>query len=300
MENTVIGTIQYLKDKNPDYIFLCASSGVPDGWLLKEAWKKAYPNEKLPRFYTIDPTAGPGLVNEDNRRKYWDKRIPLEKSKIIVYDDMIGQQAKGVKKKIEEYAQKTGKEVSVEFGPPLGISRASSFGQEGYEWFKDKYDYNCPEIVAPVVRFFGVNGKSNRERSFEGELTNKELREMANRGYGTLAGRIHHRRSGEKRDPSERKQLVYIRTLKYIGRQAGERLREQIEEQEAQKKKSLEQRVSSVVAIAGLVSSFFFLGSSITGNAIGNISRSSGSWLGICLFLVGIAGALFWFRSKKR
>jgi hypothetical protein len=65
-------------------------------------------------------------------------------------------------------------------------------------------------------------------------------------------------------------------------------------------RKSLEQKVSSVVAIAGLVSSFFFLGSSVTGNAIGSISRSSGSWIGIGLLLVGIAGALVYFRSKKR
>lgn len=66
------------------------------------------------------------------------------------------------------------------------------------------------------------------------------------------------------------------------------------------KRKSLEQKVSAVVAISGLCASFFLLGSNVTGNAIGNLGKSSGSWLGIILFLVGIAGALVYFRSKKR
>ncbi|MBU3913704.1 MAG: hypothetical protein KKE50_06445 [Nanoarchaeota archaeon] len=63
---------------------------------------------------------------------------------------------------------------------------------------------------------------------------------------------------------------------------------------------NLEQKVSSVVAIGGLLSSFFFLGSSVTGNAIGSLGKSSGSWLGLVLFLVGIAGVFWYFRSKKR
>ena len=67
-----------------------------------------------------------------------------------------------------------------------------------------------------------------------------------------------------------------------------------------EKQKSLEQKVSSVIAIGGLLSSFFLLGSSVTGNAIGNLGKSSGSWLGIGLFLVGIAGVFWYFRSKKR
>ena len=49
--------LERLKANNPDYVFLLASSAVPDGWILKEGWKKAFPGQKVPRFYTIDPTA---------------------------------------------------------------------------------------------------------------------------------------------------------------------------------------------------------------------------------------------------
>ncbi len=66
------------------------------------------------------------------------------------------------------------------------------------------------------------------------------------------------------------------------------------------KKQVLEQKVSAVVAIAGLISSFFFFNASVTGNAIGNIGKSSSSWIGIGLLLLGVVGALFYLYSKKR
>jgi hypothetical protein len=65
-------------------------------------------------------------------------------------------------------------------------------------------------------------------------------------------------------------------------------------------RKSLEQKVSSVIAIAGILSSFFFLGSSITGNAIGNISKTSGSWLGIGLLVLGLIAGFFWLKNRKQ
>ena len=66
------------------------------------------------------------------------------------------------------------------------------------------------------------------------------------------------------------------------------------------KKQVLEQRLSAIIGIGGFLGSIFFLGSSVTGNAIGNLGKSSGSWLGMVLFLVGIAGVFWYFRSKKR
>jgi hypothetical protein len=64
-------------------------------------------------------------------------------------------------------------------------------------------------------------------------------------------------------------------------------------------KKSLEQRLSAIITIVGIGASLFFLSSNVTGNAIGNISRSSGSWIGIILFVIGLVGAVWYFKSKK-
>lgn len=65
------------------------------------------------------------------------------------------------------------------------------------------------------------------------------------------------------------------------------------------RKKELEHIISTIIGIVVIGISLFFLDSSITGNAIGSSSKSSGSWIGIVLFLIGIAVAIFWF-SKKR
>jgi hypothetical protein len=66
------------------------------------------------------------------------------------------------------------------------------------------------------------------------------------------------------------------------------------------KKQSLEQKVSSVISIAGLLSSFFLLGSNITGNAIGNLSKSSVNWLGICLLAIGLIAGAFALKNKYK
>jgi hypothetical protein len=62
---------------------------------------------------------------------------------------------------------------------------------------------------------------------------------------------------------------------------------------------NLEQRLSAIIGISGILGSIFFLGSSVTGNAIGNIGRSSGSWLGIVLLVIGLIVGFFWLKNRK-
>jgi hypothetical protein len=45
-------------------------------------------------------------------------------------------------------------------------------------------------------------------------------------------------------------------------------------------------------------SSFFFLGSGITGNAVGNLNNNSGAYIGIILFLIGLLGIVVYFKRK--
>jgi hypothetical protein len=62
---------------------------------------------------------------------------------------------------------------------------------------------------------------------------------------------------------------------------------------------SLEQKFS-VIAIVGFLSSLFFIGSSVTGNAIADLTSTTSNFIGAGLFLIGIVGALFYFKSKNK
>jgi hypothetical protein len=55
------------------------------------------------------------------------------------------------------------------------------------------------------------------------------------------------------------------------------------------------------VLLIGLMifgSSLFFLGSGITGNAVGNLNNNSGNYIGILLFLTGLGGIVWYFRKR--
>jgi hypothetical protein len=66
-----------------------------------------------------------------------------------------------------------------------------------------------------------------------------------------------------------------------------------------EKRKSLEQKVSSVVAVGGILGSLFFLGSNLTGNAIANLNFQNSSFLGAGLLIVGLVAGWFWLKGKK-
>ncbi len=56
--------------------------------------------------------------------------------------------------------------------------------------------------------------------------------------------------------------------------------------------------LEKTLAIAGVLSGLFFLSSNITGNAIANVSQSSGNILGAVLLVVGLVAGFFWVKRK--
>ena len=54
------------------------------------------------------------------------------------------------------------------------------------------------------------------------------------------------------------------------------------------KKQKLEQKISGTIAIISLIGSLFFLGSNITGNIIGNLTKTNSNWTGIILLSIGL------------
>lgn len=47
--------IKGLHDYHPEAIFLTQTKGVLIGWAIRETWKEIWPNEKLPKFFTVNP-----------------------------------------------------------------------------------------------------------------------------------------------------------------------------------------------------------------------------------------------------
>ena len=60
----------------------------------------------------------------------------------------------------------------------------------------------------------------------------------------------------------------------------------------------LEGKFEAVASIVGVLGGLFFLSSNITGNAIANVSQSSGNILGAILLVVGLVAGFFWVKKK--
>lgn len=60
------------------------------------------------------------------------------------------------------------------------------------------------------------------------------------------------------------------------------------------------EKVASTTAILGIGASILFIGSNLTGNAIANMGSSATNITGTILFLVGVVGAFFYFKGKKK
>jgi hypothetical protein len=80
---------QWHDEIKPEYIFLNETSATPFGYLFKETWKTAYPKDKLPKLYRIDP---PSLSyhsaeNLKEIKDYLSKRVKNKDARIVVFDE---------------------------------------------------------------------------------------------------------------------------------------------------------------------------------------------------------------------
>jgi len=146
-------------------------------------------------------------------------------------------------------------------------------------------------FIATPLQLGGVTHKSARSRPALGaRCSRKYASRMKKQGVYTINQHLTGIITGSRE---------IVERYKDLGAYVGGLIVSE-EDKEAQAQKSLEQKVSSVVAIAGLVSSFFLLGSSVTGNAIGNLGKSSSSWLGLVLLAIGLIAGFFWLKNRKK
>ena len=296
--------------KDPDYIFLTESSAVLYGYPLKEAWKKAYPNEKPPAFYRMDPGALSHRSGKNRKSKlsgenteeseYFRKRIKKKNPNIIVYDEGSNEHDKSMKE-FSLYSKNNKLNDRYMFNRSWNTEGAASRVARFIHEFLEDNELNG-EIYASrqsnsVIRT-GSLGKGQKSKfsknptsQFSGRKSDRPMSEdEASQNEQNFFRRKTKLTGTIVKHPEQRKRaMAYVKELKEIGKEAGEELAKQI---------GLEKRVTSILAICGLVLSLIFLSSNITGNAVANLTTKTSSILGAGLFFVGIIGSYFWFKKK--
>ena len=289
-------TIKQIHEYNPEYIFLTETSSIPLGYLIKEALRKAYPNSPLPKFYRVDPRQIQEVMFEggsEEKRKleeFFRKRIKIKNAKILVYDtDWDAGRSPGSIVALLKYPERFGFDIDINC-PNVKMNGRIFPEQERKLSPNVKKDFGIDDSdIAPII---GIEFPFRHGMS---RLTIKEGNENKFDFRGRrLKKENYPSRDKQDYDPRYRTPLELIEGAKKLGRELGQELRAELE-----KKESLEQRLSAVIAIAGLGAGLFFFGSSITGNAIGSLSESSSNFLGIVLLAIGLIAGFFWLKNRR-
>lgn len=314
---------QWHDEVKPDYIFLTETSAVPYGFVLKEAWRRAYEKEDMPRFQRIDPMYS--LIERGNIKNYLtralkekpelvavanrnviapvSKRVTKQNPRILVFDEGAVRDLSPNNVPLKQYSRdnlylydsQRSSENEEKERDHMGIHSTSLMHTMSFLDEVLRYRGDTPEIwgsqqAVPDVLYQTITKKGvSRMPTQKVDKSKNWDRDDSPRTYkNRFVGNI-------VKEPRQRKRAIaYINDLKQLGREAGEELHAQIERQQ-----SLEQTLSATTAILGIGASIFFIGSNLTGNAIANMSSSATNIIGTILFLVGIAGAFFYFKGKK-
>ena len=260
----------------PSAIILSQTKSANRGFLIKEAFSRAYPYEKCPPFLTTDV----------QRRHLWGTKEPKKNA------------LKKMGGALKKYGIKNGRIIVLD-----DFSSAGRIHKEGYGDYHNSYlsggHFLSPDEVEKhdntlkrmgnLIKNAEEDGK-NEILFYNSPLLYQWREQKMGPWFRTCFGIKPHRVKGKSRRIS----LDNIKYLKEIGRKAGQKLHEELEGRQ-----SLEQKVISVIAISGFLGSLLFLQSNITGNAIANLSTNATSWIGGVLLAVGLIAGFFWIKSKK-
>ncbi|MBU1136089.1 MAG: hypothetical protein KJ559_01100 [Nanoarchaeota archaeon] len=234
-KDKVIETVKEWHDRvHPDYVFVTETSGMPHGFLIKAAWKKAYPNEKPPIFYRINPAAIiPRSKFQPKIDEFIARRIKKDNASIIIYDEhrsgfyqVYGKGTMLVDKPDNpnynpHYSNSSVGKVAIAIAgvyekkktkkTPGDIFISKGSVAEG----KCLYD---PEYKSTSKLYHSMaRGLSEDEREYASDNQNPRLPEE------DIRGRI-------VKNPEQRKRAIgLIKELKHIGREAGEELHKKLQ-----------------------------------------------------------------------
>jgi len=268
----------------PDYIFLHETSATPYGYLIKEAWKRAYGGEPTPKFFRIDPRIFGGRIygnpieyaDKDIRenyseklREYFEKRIRKKDAKIVIFDENTysGKSLIKTSEAIKQFLLSKSTHARPLEKIKIYHNGASS---EGYEDYIS--DEGIPSAVGKVRlhgdEYFKVTERGNGLR-FTAQMIKSRLKRKIARDY--------------------------IHDLKIAGRELGDHI-----SVENQKRRSLEQILASIMTVGCLILGLGFLSSTLTGNAIADLSVKTSSSIWIVLFVITLIAGFFWLKSRNK
>lgn len=211
----------------PSAIILTETKGVGYGYILKETWKNAYPEENPPNFFRIvpmlnDPTGKKRDSYDSNLKfpakvkKYLEKRMrDNTESRVVIYDEMWwGQDREGQHAtSVTEQLYKDGEFQKQKEFPTGAVSRiAGLLCDAGLQniW---KTEGSPDKKVTPVtLKDFMDKGSNPKNQTENYDFI-----------YDNLVGVTY-------KDPKLRRQkLQSIQGYKKLGRESGEELRAELE-----------------------------------------------------------------------
>ncbi len=283
------GEIKGLHKYQPRYIFLTETSSIPSGFAIKEAWKNAYPDEEVPKFYRIDPKYIRDCINgctKSQKKKienFFKKRIKKRDAPIFIYDEhsLSGESPRIILNLLKNPEQ---------YGFSSDI-KCNNVKMVRYHFARMPDKDIIPEIEGLGEIYPGIRLTEKSSNPYEREIVGKQVKRR---------DLIENCPSGKREvlksiDYSPSKLIkLYIAT----GREAGKELRAELES-ERQNKNSLEQKISVIGSIVGLGAGLFFLSDNITGNVLGNLTKTNSNFIGIGLLIIGLIAGHFYFRKKK-
>lgn len=332
-------TLKRIHKLKPSVVFLTQTGSIPYGFAFKEAWKEAYPGEKLPRFLTMDVKKIRSLGRIDDLsvkiyKKFYDNdkikgRIDEEEHTLLsrgfsrklkhgvwrlpatnyweigiirdkdpdfneFYEDQMNRRSErfaskviaDVEKKLERYRVKSGDNIVVV---------DEQFPDDGEAKFdKDKYSQmgtagTAKKIIEEAAKKRGID--ANVAFRYLGHKT------LPQRNLGPWIGGSRYNNSGEVwKMPTRRYSgnnereisKANVHYLKELGKRAGKKIKE---------RKSLEDKLTSVIGVSAFILSIFFSSYGLTGNIVGFTNHPI-NFLGIFFFLIGVIGFSLSLRRK--
>lgn len=239
---------QWHDEIKPDYLFFTETGAIPFAYVLKSTWKRAYPNQALPRFYRLEPD---GPFSKESLQKYLSKIIKGDNPAIIVFDEgahsRIGTELVVEDKdyrnryiKAEKFFLRGTLEnaaSTIYYGmkdmlghtPRVYASKDSQYSSifEKLITNKQQKDLTFPGgqgvSRSPTSRTLGQRSNRTQIKSEDEMLiTSEYLKNLVENGE-IFRGRI-------VKHPAQRKRaLAWVKRLRDIGQEAGEELKKEIE-----------------------------------------------------------------------
>jgi hypothetical protein len=276
-------SIKDLHQPTPRALIFTQTSAANRSFLIKEAFKNAFPDEKIPVFLTVNvkPIRYNKKPHYNRQLRDFDKQNP----------ELVENISQEIRRKLKDYGIKEGEVIVVDEFPASDYSYSDNNGCGRYEVPRTGSTLQiATDIVRKATMLEGLNVKVRSYNFMPLSQWNPNFAYGPWIKYHNDDTRCDRANTPEERQIS-RKNIAY---LKSIGKVVGLQIKEE------DRNKSLEQKVSGATALVGILGGSIFVGSNFTGNTIVNLSNSTFSWIGGVLFCVGLVGAFFWIRSKRR